>query len=81
MANTSWLIVSFGDAGGELAEAPGNWSGIEGSQVPEETLAGPIRADPMRGGEKAHSLFTKCDDEPTSFTSVGNSADSRGLTV
>jgi hypothetical protein len=30
MAKTSWLIVSFGDAGGELAEALGHWSEIEG---------------------------------------------------
>ena len=30
MAKTSWLIVTFGDVGGELAEAPGSWSGTEG---------------------------------------------------
>jgi len=36
--------------GGELAEAAGNWSGIEGEQVLEESPAGPIRADPKPGG-------------------------------
>jgi hypothetical protein len=31
MAKTFWVIVTFGDAGGgELAEALGSWSGIEG---------------------------------------------------
>jgi hypothetical protein len=50
MAKTSWVIVTFGDVGGEMAEAPGSWSGIEGSQVFEEPPADPIRADPKRGG-------------------------------
>jgi hypothetical protein len=27
-----WLFVTFGDAGGELAEAPGRWSGMRGSR-------------------------------------------------
>ena len=36
--------------GGKLAEAPGNWSGVEGWQVSGEPLARPIRADPKRGG-------------------------------
>jgi hypothetical protein len=71
-ARTLRVIVTFGDAGGELAKAPGSWSGIEGSLVFEEPPAGPIRADPKRGGQKAHSLFTKTDEEPTLFTSVGN---------
>jgi hypothetical protein len=39
--------------GGELAEAPGHWSGIEGCQVSEESPAGPFRANPKRGGQKA----------------------------
>jgi hypothetical protein len=30
LVTTSWLFVTFGDAGGKLAEAPGSWSGIEG---------------------------------------------------
>jgi hypothetical protein len=42
LANTSWVIVTFGDAGGDLAEVPGSWSGIEGSQVSDESPAGPI---------------------------------------
>jgi len=50
MANTSWLIVIFGDAESKLAEAAGSWSGIEGSQVSEESPAGPIRAESTRGG-------------------------------
>src|SRR5687767_14709037 len=36
--------------GGKLVEAPGSRSGIEGSQVPEEPPAGPLRADPKAGG-------------------------------
>jgi hypothetical protein len=50
LAKTSWLTVTFGDAGDERAEAPGRWSGIEGSQVSEELSAGPMRAELKHGG-------------------------------
>jgi hypothetical protein len=45
--------------GGELAEAPGRWSGIEGEQVSEEPPAGLFRADPKRGGQKTLSCSPK----------------------
>ena len=32
--------------------------------MPEEPPAGPIQTNSKRGGEKAHSLFTKNDEEP-----------------
>jgi hypothetical protein len=53
---SSSLLVTWG---GELAEAPGHWSGIEGWQVSEKPPAGLFRADPKRGGQKTLSCSPK----------------------
>jgi hypothetical protein len=45
----------------------------------EEPPAGPSRADPKRGGEKAHSPFTKNDDDPIPFTLVRNEVGSPSM--
>ena len=54
----------------------------EQKAVPSKTLDHQRRNEqPFRHRGSHHLALTKNDEEPTSFTLVGNSADSRGPTV
>jgi hypothetical protein len=88
MANTSWLFVIFGESHLVVLYLTDYMVRSPCSELPflESFLSKAVHFYPVTsmyglvGGRLTSPLnnVTKSDDDPTSFTPVGNSADSRG---